>query len=448
MSIIDNFMKDNIHLNSLYTQHSLPTSKLANVPTDSHIAYELIKSELELETNEKQNLATFCQTYMEPQAEALIKESLSKNLIDKTEYPKVAEFEQRCLKIIEDLWHGTNTVGTSTIGSSEGCMLGGLNMKKRWQQANPDNNKPNLIISSSYQVCWEKFAVYFDVELREIDLNPSNLTLNIDEVINSIDENTIGVIAILGVTYTGLYDNVEQLNTKLIEYNKNAKYPIYIHVDAASGGLFAPFVKTKMKWDFELETVISINCSGHKYGLAYPGIGWVLFKDNDHICQDILFEVSYLGGNVPTMGVNFSHSASHMIAQYYNFTRLGFEGYERIHTKTQHVAKHLFTKLNKMDLFEFYNDGVNLPILCFKMKVKRSWNLYALSDQLLKYGWQIPSYELSKAMDDTTVMRIVVRSDFTFDFVNDLVTDITNTIKWLDEMNLDLSDIKSQSFTH
>ncbi len=436
-------MEKEMHLNSLYTEHFLPENELALNPIDSQIAYELIEAELSLETNEKQNLATFCQTYMEPHAEKLITQSLSKNLIDKTEYPKVTDIEQRCLRIIEKLWHGNNTIGTSTIGSSEGCMLAGLNMKKRWQQANPHLSKPNIIISSAYQVCWEKFAVYFDVELKLVPLDENNLSLNVQQAIELIDENTIGVVSILGVTYTGLYDNVELLNNALTTYNQNANFPLYIHVDAASGGLFAPFVDTKLKWDFDLDNVISINCSGHKYGLAYPGIGWVLFKNEQFVSEDILFNVGYLGGNVSTMGMN---SASHLIAQYYNFTRLGQLGYHKIHTKTQAVAKYLYEQLVSLNIFTFINDGSNLPILCYYLNDDNSWNLYALSDQLLKYGWQIPSYTLSSNLNSIVVSRIVIRADFTFDYAENLITDIKQTIDFLNANNINTNNFSS--FTH
>lgn len=440
-------MKDLLHFGSLYTDHKLPIDKLGLTSIDQDIAYNLIKEELDLETNERQNLATFCQTYMEPAADKLIVDSLSKNAIDKTEYPKVTLIETRCLKILEDLWNGQNTIGSSTIGSSEGCILGGLNMKMRHRKHYPNNNnKLNLIISSGYQVCWEKFAVYFDIELREIPLDEQNLTLNVDAAIDEIDINTIGIVGILGVTYTGMYDDIELLNTRLNVYNQNADYPLYIHVDAASGGLYAPFIKPPHKWDFSLNNVISINTSGHKYGLTYPGVGWVLFKNEKYVEQDLLFDVAYLGGSVSTMGVNFSHSASHIIAQYYNFARLGFDGYQKIHKKTQNVARYIYKELTKLDEFNFINSGENLPILCFKQQANNNWNLYALSDELLKYGWQIPSYELSKNLETETVARIVVRADFSFDMADSLIADIEKAISTLETTQVILN--KTSQFIH
>lgn len=440
-------MSELLHFGSLYTDHKLPTTKLGTQSINQEVAFNLIKEELDLETNERQNLATFCQTYMESEAEELIKLGLSKNAIDKTEYPKVTEIEQRCLNIISDLWHGTDTIGSSTIGSSEGCMLGGLNMKMRHRKCYPhNNNKLNLIISSGYQVCWEKFATYFDVELRVIPLDEKHLTLDCEAAIAAIDSNTIGLVGILGVTYTGMYDDIEYLDKLLTAYNQTSQYQLSIHVDAASGGLYAPFVESNIKWDFSLDNVISINTSGHKYGLTYPGVGWILFRSEADVDSDILFDVAYLGGKVSTMGINFSHSASHIIAQYYNFTRFGFEGYKLIHGKTQAVAKYLHAELLQLGKFEFYNDGSLLPVLCFKLPADSKWNLYALSDELLKYGWQIPSYQLSANLEQVTVARIVIRADFNFDLADALVSDLRQVITKLEANAINLDPVTH--FTH
>ncbi len=439
-------MKNYLHFGSLYTDHQLPHTKLAYSSIESNVAFNLIYEELELETNEKQNLATFCQTYMEPEADLLIKTSLSKNAIDKTEYPKVTDFENRCLKIIEHLWHGENTLGTSTIGSSEACMLAGINMKKRWQKANPNLTKPNLIISSCYQVCWEKFAVYFDVELKIIPISKYNISLDIDAALNLIDENTIGIVAIAGVTYTGLIDDIKYLDTQLTKYNSTANFKLYIHVDAASGGLYLPFIKPDIIWDFRLNNVISINASGHKSGLTYPGIGWILFKNNLHVEQEILFDVAYLGGSVSTMGINFSHSASHIVAQYYNFSRFGFSGYKKIHQKTHDVAKYIYTELKKLNIFSFINHAENMPVLCYSLKENVNFNLYALSDELLKNSWQVPTYELPCNLEKITIQRIVIRADLSFEYAQNLINDIKNAVVKLEKNQTSVA--KSPTFIH
>ncbi len=298
----------------------------------------MIKDELMNEGNARLNLATFCQTYMEDKATKLMAETLQKNAIDKSEYPQTAEIENRCVNIISDLWNvpkDMNFLGTSTVGSSEACMLGGLSMKFRWRdQAEKlgidiNKKKPNLVISSGYQVCWEKFCVYWDIEMRTVPMDEDNLSLNIDKILDYVDEYTIGIIGILGITYTGKFDDIKALDDAIEKYNNEHDMKVYIHVDAASGGFFTPFINPEILWDFRLKNVVSINASGHKYGLVYPGIGWILWKDQEYLPRDLIFEVSYLGGKMPTLAINFSRSGSQIIGQYYNFLRFGFEGYKK-----------------------------------------------------------------------------------------------------------------------
>lgn len=306
------------------------TEKISKDPINPRNAYMLVKDELLNEGNARQNLATFCQTYMIDEASKLMSESMDKNAIDKSEYPRTAELEKRSVSIIADLWNANpdeKFIGTSTVGSSEACMLGGMAMKFRWRkmakECNIDINakKPNLVISSGYQVCWEKFCVYWDIELRAVPMDEDNLSLDPDKLLDYIDEYTIGVVGILGITYTGKFDDMKALDAKLEEYNANHDIKVYMHIDGASGGLFTPFVNPELEWDFRLKNVVSINTSGHKYGLVYPGIGWIVWRDKKFLPEELIFEVSYLGGKLPTIAINFSHSASHIIGQYYNFTQ-------------------------------------------------------------------------------------------------------------------------------
>ena len=295
------------------------------------------------------------------------------------------------LSTVEDENVDEEYIGTSTVGSSEGCMLGGLAMKFHWREmakkAGIDINakKPNLVISSGYQICWEKFCVYWDVELRTVPMQEDCLVLSPDTVLDYIDEYTIGVVGLLGNTYTGKYDDIKGINDKLEEYNKTHDVKVYIHVDAASGGFFSPFVHPELEWDFRLKNVVSINTSGHKYGLVYPGIGWVMWRDKKFLAEELVFKVNYLGGELPTIAINFSHSASHIIGQYFNFLRLGFNGYKEIHESTRDVALYLSRELEKLGIFKIYNDGENLPIVCYTLKedLERKWNLYDLEDRLL-----------------------------------------------------------------
>ena len=439
----------------------LPSYHLANQSVEPRIAYQMIKDDLLDEGNSRLNLATFCQTSMEPEAIALMSETLEKNMIDKSEYPRTAELENRCVNMIADLWHAKESekyIGTSTIGSSEACMLGGMAMKFAWRKraeklgVDTQAKKPNLIISSGYQVCWEKFCVYWDVELREIPMTEDHLSLDVEKAIKAIDEYTIGIVGILGITYTGQYDDIKYLNQLVENYNQQTEHKVPIHVDAASGGLYAPFVEPELVWDFQLKNVISINTSGHKYGLVYPGVGWVVWRDEKYLPKELVFNVSYLGGEMPTMAINFSHSASQTIGQYYNFVRFGFEGYQSIHQRTHDVAIYLAKEIEASQHFELINDGTQLPLVCYKLKNEnQKWTLYDLSDRLLMKGWQVPSYPLPKNLDKQVIQRIVVRSDFGMNMAHDFIEDLTAAIKELENSHLvfhEETEIKNYGFTH
>ncbi|NME84123.1 glutamate decarboxylase [Clostridium sp. SM-530-WT-3G] len=443
------------------SNESIPKYKLSKKSIPPQVAYRLIKDELLDEGNARQNLCTFCQTYMDDEAVKLMSETLEKNAIDKSEYPQTTDLENRCVNILADLWNAPKNekfMGTSTVGSSEACMLGGMAMKFRWRNRakalgmDVTSKKPNLVISSAYQVCWEKFCVYWDIEMRLVPLDEEHLSINVDKVLDYVDEYTIGVVGILGITYTGKYDNIKALDEKLEEYNKTAKISVPIHVDAASGGLFAPFIEPDLKWDFRLKNVVSISASGHKYGLVYPGIGWVLWRDSEYLPKELVFDVSYLGGTIPTMAINFSRSASQIIGQYYNFLRYGFEGFRQIHQRTKDVAMYLADSLEKTGLFEIYNNGENLPIVCYKLKEDANvqWTLYDLADRLLMKGWQVPAYPLPKNLQDTIIQRIVCRADFNHNLAELFIRDLTAAIEELNNARVLNKKSKTgvQGFTH
>ena len=425
----------------------LPKYKLARESMQADVAYRMVKDELEDEGNARQNLATFCQTYMEPEATQLMAETLEKNAIDKSEYPRTTEIENRCVNILADLWHApkdSNYLGTSTVGSSEACMLGGLAMKFAWRKRaeklglDLNAHKPNLVISSSYQVCWEKFCTYWDIELREVPLDENDLSLNMDTVMDYVDEYTIGIVGIMGITYTGCYDNIKKLNDLVEEYNKHTDYKVYIHVDAASGGFYTPFVEPEIEWDFKLKNVVSINSSGHKYGLVYPGIGWVLWRDAKFVPQDLIFNVSYLGGEMPTMAINFSRSASQIIGQYYNFVRYGFDGYREIHQRTHEVAKYIIKEIKKTGRFKVVNGAKHLPILCYALKDDHAqeWNLYDLSDRLRMRGWQVPTYPMPDNLNNLIVQRIVCRADLGMNVAIEFIEDFKACLEELDHAHV------------
>ena len=447
---------DNNQLESIYKtpvfcndplDSALPKYKLCNDSIDPELAYRLIKDELLDEGSARQNLATFCQTHMEPEAVRIMSETLEKNAIDKSEYPQTTDLENRCVNIIADLWNAPddlNFIGTSTVGSSEACMLGGLAMKFLWREnakkfgIDINAKKPNLVISSGFQVCWEKFCVYWDIEMRCVPLDENHMSLNMDTVMDYVDDYTIGIVAIMGITYTGKYDDVKKLDELVEVYNQKANIKVHIHVDAASGGMFAPFVFPALEWDFRLNNVISINTSGHKYGLVYPGVGWVIWKDKCFLTSELIFKVSYLGGDIPTMSINFSRSSSQIIGQYFNFLSYGFMGYRDIHERTRNVAKYIANELDTMGLFEIYNDGDNIPIVCWKMKedLKKAWSLYDLADRLRTHGWQVPAYPLPDNLSDIVIQRVVIRQDLSIQLATLFVNDLKESIKTLDHAHI------------
>lgn len=462
----ENQAKKNDYLEPIFgtgaEEQEIPKYKLGKNPIEPRVAYRLVKDEFLDEGNARQNLATFCQTYMEDEAALLMAETLEKNAIDKSEYPRTAELENRCVNILADLWNAPKEksyTGTSTVGSSEACMLAGMAMKFRWRNQakklglNIQSASPNLVISSGYQVCWEKFCVYWDIEMRTVPMDEKHMSMDMDKLMDYVDEYTIGIVGILGITYTGKYDDIKALDALVETYNSQTDYKISIHVDGASGAMFAPFIEPELQWDFRLKNVASINTSGHKYGLVYPGIGWVLWRDKAYLPEELVFNVSYLGGKMPTMAINFSRSASQIIGQYYNFLRFGFEGYRAIHQRTKDVAMYLAAEVEKTGLFKMYNDGVNLPIVCYALKVETEveWTLYDLADRLLMKGWQVPAYPLPADLEDVLVQRYVVRADFGMNTAVDFMEDFNEALKELNQAHVlfhSKEEHGAQGFTH
>lgn len=447
---------------SLASGKDVVLKKLRKKPISAHIAYQLIKDQLIDEGNARQNLATFCQTYMEPEVTKLMSETMEKNAIDKSEYPEVARLETSCVNVLADLWNAPDAeevMGTSTVGSSEACMLGGMAMKFRWRNLARERGldlnaqKPNLVVSSGYQVCWEKFCVYWDIEMREVPMDEEHLSINLDKVMDYVDEYTIGIVGILGITYTGKFDDIEALDQLIEKYNETHEHQLVIHVDGASGAMFVPFVDPDLAWDFRLKNVVSINTSGHKYGLVYPGVGWILWRNQEYLPKELIFDVSYLGGNMPTMAINFSRSASQVVGQFYNFYRLGYEGYREIHKHSQKAAMNISKAIEETGLFKLYNDGENLPIVCYTLKEDAdvSWNLYELADRLQMKGWQVPAYPLPADLDDIVIQRFVCRADLGQNLADSLIEDFLQCIEDLNHARVlfhDDDEPHVHGFTH
>lgn len=401
-------------------------------------AYQIVHDELMLDGNARLNLATFVTTWMEPEARRLMAETFDKNMIDKDEYPQTAELEQRCVNILANLYHAPNdehACGCSTTGSSEAVMLCGMAFKRKWEekmrtQGKPID-KPNLVMGIDVQVCWEKFCRYWEVEPRLIPMEKGKYCINAEEVIKRCDENTIGVATILGTTFTGEYEPIKDINDAIDKYNTKTGYNIPIHVDGASGGFIAPFLQPDLKWDFRLKWVKSINTSGHKYGLVYPGVGWAIWRDWQELPEDLIFKVNYLGGDMPTFALNFSRPGNQIVAQYYNFLRLGFDGYYRIQKACQDVALYLSDKIDKLGPFECLTHGDAIPVFAFRIKegVNTNFTVFDISEMLRDRGWLIPAYTLPKNCEDIAVMRIVVKEGFSRDMADLLLSDFQRVLK-------------------
>jgi len=436
---------DEISVNPLFSRHAENTIPRWKIPEGEMLpetAHQIIHDELFLDGNARQNLATFVTTWMEPEATQLYVESFDKNMIDKDEYPQTAAIEERCLHILADLWNAPDpheTIGTSAIGSSEACMLGGLAFKRRWQiarrAAGKSTEKPNIVFSSSVQVVWEKFANYFEVEPRYVPITREEPYLTAEGMLAACDENTIGVVPILGVTYNGVYEPVKVLADALDDLQARTGLDIPLHIDAASGGFIAPFLDPHLEWDFRIPRVHSISTSGHKFGLVYPGLGWVVWSKKEYVPEELIFRVSYLGGDMPTLALNFSRPGAQVLLQYYNFLRLGREGYRRVMQGSKDAARYLAAELAKMNQFEVLTDGSDMPLVTWTLDDrKRNWDLHTLSAKLRERGWQVPAYPMPASIEDMTVLRVVFRNGVSIDLTRLLLDDMIEAVKFLDAL--------------
>ncbi len=440
----------------------LPRYTFPPTEHDPQHAFAAVRDELMLDGNSRQNLATFCQTWVDDEIDKLMALSIDKNMIDKDEYPQTAEIEERCVHMLASLWNSPaprTTLGCSTVGSSEAAMLGGLALKWRWRKqrlaAGKPADRPNLI-TGPVQICWHKFARYFDVELREIPLEGDRLIMNAEEVLKRVDENTIGVVPTLGVTFTCQYEPVKAVSDALDQLQKETGLDIPIHVDGASGGFLAPFCAPDLVWDFRLPRVKSINTSGHKFGLAPLGVGWVIWREAADLPEELIFNVNYLGGNMPTFALNFSRPGGQVIAQYYNFLRLGREGYEKIHSACYDTAGFLAQEIAALGPFEVLFDGdrnAGIPALCWKLKEAAGiggYTLYDLADRLRARGWQVPAYSLPADRQDLVIQRILVRHGVSRDLASLLIADLKRSVEFFaaHPVSRPLTSTEATAFNH
>jgi glutamate decarboxylase len=403
-------------------------------------AMRLIGEDLILDGIPQRNLATFVTTWMEPEAQRIIAENLHRNFIDHAEYPQTAEIEQRCIRILADLFHAPGeTTGARTQGSSEAIMLGALSLKWKWRErrekAGKDTANPNLVFGGDVHVVWEKFCRYFDVEPRIIPLQPDKYTIGPEDVEPHIDENTIGVAAVLGTTFTGHADDIQGINDLLLRLKKESELDVPLHVDAASGGFVWPFLYPHSEWDFRLEQVRSINVSGHKFGLVYPGIGWLVFREKADLAEDLVFYENYLGKTDATFTLNFSTGASMVLAQYYNFVRLGRDGYTYVMQAMEQNAKALAKKLEDNGNFDLIGaDKEQLPLVAFKLREGKEYDEFDVSWQLsAERGWMLPAYTMPPDAQEVKVMRALVKETLSRAQVDRLAGDIAEACETLEK---------------
>ena len=414
----------------------MPHDKLRDDPLPPDTALQLVRDELMLDGNARLNLATFVTTWMEPQARDLMAECVDKNMIDKDEYPQTAELERRCVNILADLWHApdpSDIMGCSTTGSSEACMLAGMALKRRWARFGR-GGKPNLVMGANVQVCWEKFCEYWEIEPRLVPMDGDRYHLTASEAVARCDENTIGVVAILGSTFDGSYEPVAEIAAALDELEQRTGWNIPVNVDGASGAMIAPFLDPDLEWDFRLPRVASINTSGHKYGMVYPGVGWVIWRDKAALPSELVFNVNYLGGDMPTFALNFSRPGAEVAAQYYTFVRLGRAGFQAVQQASRAVAVHLSSGIASLGPFELLTRGDQLPVFAFTTRPDAGFDVFDVSRRLRERGWLVPAYTFPENRTDLAVLRIVVRNGFTHDLADLLLADLARVLPELEQL--------------
>ncbi|WP_430332808.1 glutamate decarboxylase [Rhodococcus sp. ACT016] len=434
----------------------IPALRMPKAETEPEAAYRFIHDELMLDGSSRLNLATFVTTWMDPQADRLMAETFDKNMIDKDEYPATAEIETRCVNMVAALFNAeglsetdpTSATGVSTVGSSEAVMLAGLALKWRWRAARraagKDTDRPNLVLGSNVQVVWEKFCRYFDVEPKYLPMEKGRYVITPEQVREAVDENTIGVVAILGTTFTGELEPVAEIAATLDELAAAGGPDVPMHVDAASGGFVVPFLHPELEWDFRIPRVVSINVSGHKYGMTYPGIGFVVWRSKEHLPEDLVFRVNYLGGDMPTFTLNFSRSGNQVVGQYYNFVRLGVAGYTQIMESLRDTALMLSSEISKIDNMEIITDGSAIPVLSFEVVGDPGFTVFDISHELRARGFQVPAYTMPANAEDVAVLRIVLREGFSRDLAWKLVVAIKDVIGRLRAGN----EHAAQAFSH
>ncbi|MCB0876775.1 MAG: glutamate decarboxylase [Solirubrobacterales bacterium] len=419
-----------------------PQDKMPEVGTEALVAKRIIEQDIVLDGIPERNLATFVTTWMEPEAQEIVAENLHRNFIDHAEYPETAEIEQRCIRMLADLYNAPGeTTGARTQGSSEAIMLGALSLKWKWRErrnaAGQPVDNPNLVFGGDVHVVWEKFCRYFDVEPRIVPLQPDKYTIGPEDVEPHIDENTIGVAAVLGTTFTGHADDVVGINDLLLGLKSDRGLDVPLHIDAASGGFVWPFLYPDSKWDFRLEQVRSINVSGHKFGLVYPGIGWLVFREKSDLAEDLVFYENYLGKTDATFTLNFSTGSSMVLAQYYNLIRFGRDGYSFVMNVMKENSEFLASRLEAAGPFQIVGeDEEQLPLVAFRIaddadvpydEFDIAWQVSA------ERGWMLPAYTMPPKAEAVKMLRALVKLNLSRELVATLADDIIEACETLEK---------------
>ncbi|HEX3492375.1 MAG TPA: glutamate decarboxylase [Streptosporangiaceae bacterium] len=449
----------------IFAGHNLavpvPKYRFPDDQMEPKAARQVVADELILDGNARQNLATFCQTWAEPELLDLMALSVNKNMIDKDEYPQTAEIERRCVHMLADLWHAPdaiNTMGASAVGSSEACMLAGLAAKWRWrarrQAEGKPIDKPNMVCGP-VQVVWHKFAKYWDIEMREVPMEHGRYAMDVPSMLERVDENTIMVVPTFGVTYTGAYEPVAEMAAALDRLQADTGLDVDIHVDGASGAFLSPFCAPDVVFDFRLPRVKSISTSGHKFGLAPLGVGWVVWRDAAELPEDLIFHVNYLGGDMPDFQINFSRPAGQVIAQYYNFIRLGKDGYQRVHQASYDTGRYFAREVVRLGPFELLSDSdpqTGIPAVTWRIKEGEDpgYTLFDLADRLRARGWQVPAYTLTGSASDIAVQRVLIRLGVSRDLASLLLDDFAAAVAHFDRhpVSVPLSQEEAGAFNH
>jgi glutamate decarboxylase len=432
--------QDYLHTVGKWITEGAPDNAIPEDPMAAIAAMRLVDEELAVEGIPERNLATFVTTWMEPEAREVIVSNLHRNFIDHAEYPQSYEIQQRCVRMLAELFHAPGeTTGTSTQGSSEAIMLGALSLKWKWRKRREANGKPtdapNLVFGGDVHVVWEKFCRYFDVEPRIVPLQPGKYTIGPEDVEPHVDENTIGVAAVVGTTFTGHADDVVGINDLLVDLKDKQGLDVPLHIDGASGAFVWPFLYPHSEWDFRLEQVRSINASGHKFGLVYPGIGWLIFREKSDLAEDLVFYENYLGKTDATFTLNFSTGSAMVLAQYYNFVRFGKAGYRRIMEIMQSNAASLAADIEDIGPFQIIGKGEEtLPLVAFNLAEEHPYDEFDIAFQLAaERGWMVPAYTMPPNASDVKMMRALVKLNLSRSLVDTLHEDIASAVKTLED---------------